>query len=87
MFYPIGGQTRFDYKVTKRPNGLAMVHQVREINFFAEISRYAQNTQKKISETTIFNKSYLEYAKSYHAAIMGLGCSMNVVTDDILTTC
>ncbi len=86
VFYLNGGQTSFHYKVTKKPNGLAMMHQVREINFFAEILRYAQKTQF-FFETTRFNKSYLEYAKSYDAAIVGFGCSMIVVTDDILTTC
>ncbi len=64
-----------------------MVHQVREINIFEIFSQYAQNTQIVFFETTIFNKSYLEYAKSYDAAIVGLGYPMNVVTYGILTTC
>ncbi len=65
--------TSFQYKVTKKPTGLAMVHQVREIKNFEEIWRYAQNTQNIFSGTTIFNKSYLTHAKSYDAAIVVLG--------------
>ncbi len=63
-----------------------MVHQVREIKIFEEIWRYAQNTKIVFFETTIFNKSYLEHAKSYDAAIGVLGYSKNVVADGALTT-
>ncbi len=73
LFCSNEGVTSFQYKVTKKLTGLAMVHQVREIKIFEDFSRYAQNTQFFFLETTIFNKSYLEYAKSYDAAIAVLG--------------